>query len=192
MGCSLRSRPVIIVVIPVNTTFETHVSRRFERNKIQLVADSTLHGQWLTRMLATDTNEKALAKRISRGLARQGLASDGQGEYPIGSIAEIETDNAVYYLLTVSRFDAGGVAWSTQKDVERALESLALHYDKRGQGNPLYLPLIGTGRSRSGLTPQESLDLAEEVLTQNSRGLYGKVRIVVLPENAPEVGLEGD
>jgi len=86
-------------------------------------------------MLATDTNEKALAKRISRGLARQGLASDGQGEYPIGSIAEIETDNAVYYLLTVSRFDAGGVAWSTQKDVERALESLASHYDKRGQGN---------------------------------------------------------
>jgi len=191
-GFRNRSKRKCIVVIPVNTTFETRITRRFEGNRIHLVSDSTLHGQWLARIIDTKVNTKNLSKRITRSLKRQGFSADACNEYPIGSIAEIETTNAVYYLLAVSRFEKDNVAHSTSESIFRALTSLAVHYDARGQGNPLYIPLIGTGRSRSGITPKESLNLIKQAFLHDGRGLYGNVHIVVHPANVSEFNLGDD
>ncbi len=54
-----KSKSKNIVVIPVNTRFDTHVSRKFEGSVKQVVSDKTLHGMWLERMLQrSNTKEK--------------------------------------------------------------------------------------------------------------------------------------
>lgn len=55
-------------------------------------------------------------------------------------------------------------------------------YDCKGQGYELYLPLVGTGRSRAGLSYQESYNLIKKVLLENEGQIQGHITIVVQTE----------
>ncbi len=111
------------------------------------------------------------------------------GAYPIGTVAVLETYKCVFLLLAISHFDGNGNAQSTQQDIARAIESLLRHYDTHGQGADLYLPLLGTGLSRAGLSNTESYKLLVDAATSGAAHITGKVTIVVLPEVADELDL---
>lgn len=55
----------------------------------------------------------------------------------------------------------------------------------------MYVPLMGTSLSRTGLTLKESYDLLRETFSQHSDMITGGVNIVVKPENMQELGIEG-
>ena len=101
----------------------------------------------------------------------------------------METYKCVFLLLAISHFDGNGNAQSTQQDIASAIESLLRHYDTHGQGANLYLPLLGTGLSRAGLSNAESYKLFVDAATSRAAHISGKVTIVVLPEVADELGL---
>lgn len=188
-GFRNRSKVKNIVVIPTNSVFSTHVTRKFESEEAPLVSDVTLHGQWITRMVESGSKEGMLDVRIRNSLKRQGILPGTSGTYAIGSIAEIETENAVYYLLAISDFDANNNAHSTKESIRRSTSMLVEHYDRRGQGKPIYLPLIGTGMSRANLDPKESLDMLVEAFVGN--GLFtGTATIVITPTSAQQLGWE--
>lgn len=52
-------------------------------------------------------------------------------------------------------------------------------YDKHGQGASLYLPLVGSGRSRVNLSNDQSYDLIVDTIMENIEFLQGKINIVV-------------
>lgn len=114
-----------IVVIPVNTAFDTHVTRKFEGESNPVVSDMTIHGQWLSRMEQSGENLTDLDKRISDSLTCLGYAvvsveKSASGKckvYEIGSVAVIETKNAVYFLLAISEFDEANHAKSTPENM---------------------------------------------------------------------------
>ena len=178
-----------IVCIPVNTTFETKVTTKAEAEMKPLVSEETLHGKWLRRWVEAGNTIKELDKRIENNIKLQelqivGEAPAGNGKkqcYPIGTIVNIEAENAVYYLLAISDFDKNNNAQSEMEKIKKALECLLSFYDIRGQGYQLYLPLMGTGRSRAGLSHQESYDLIKKVLLDNERLLQGHITIVAEP-----------
>lgn len=178
-----------IICIPVNTTFETKVTTKTELEEKPLVSENTLHGQWLNRWVDSGNTIKELDKRIEDNINLQklkatGQASAGNGKkdcYPIGSIVNVETENAIYYLLAISDFDENNNARSETKKIETALKKLLEFYDCKGQGYDLYLPLIGTGRSRAGLSHQESFDLIKKVLLENEGLIQGHIIIDVEP-----------
>ena len=74
--------------------------------------------------------------------------------------------------------------------IKDSIESLLATYDQRGQGLDMYVPLIGTGRSRADLTHQESFDLIMRVLEEGSKGVHGKVTIVVRKGDEDKVTIE--
>lgn len=193
-GFSNRSKRKVMVVVPVNTTFETHVTRKYERRPTQLVADTTIHGQWLTRMEGAGQAD-GLQRRILGDLeTRYGVGSEsskGVRAFPIGSIAVIETKNAVFCLLAISSFDEDNRATSSAEDIGKAIADLLSFYDSMGQGLDMYLPLLGTGRSRAGLGYQESLELIVGTCMDNRSSLLGKVTIVASPEAMKELSIEG-
>lgn len=193
-GFSNRSKRKVMVAVPVNTTFETHVTRKYERRPTQLVADTTIHGQWLTRMEGAGQAD-GLHRRILGDLeTRYGVGSEcskGVRAFPIGSIAVIETKNAVFCLLAISSFDENNRATSSAEDIGKAMADLLSFYDSMGQGLDMYLPLLGTGRSRAGLGYQESLELIVGTCMDNRSSLLGKVTIVVSPEAMKELSIEG-
>lgn len=63
-------------------------------------------------------------------------------------------------------------------------------YNEHGQGYPLYLPLIGTGRSRAGLDFQESYDLIITVLEENIDYIQGEITIVIQPNIIQQINTE--
>lgn len=192
-GFSNRSKRKAIVVVPVNTSFETHVTRKYEQSPTQVVADSTIHGQWLTRMEKTGQVD-GLRNRIFDDLEARYGAWQAQGEglrsYPIGSIAVIETKRAVFCLLAISTFDERNRAMSSSEDIRRTVIDLLRFYDSEGQGLDMYLPLLGTGRSRAGLGYQDSLSLIVGTCMNNKSCLLGRVTIVASEEAMKELSIE--
>lgn len=184
-----------IVVIPVNTAFDTHVTRKLEGETNPVVSDMTIHGQWLSRMEQSGENPADLDKRIADSLACLGYTAarleksvSGKCEvYGIGSVAVIETNNAVYFLLAISEFDEANHVQSTPEDIRTAVNSLLQIYDRIGQGYDLYMPVMGTGRSRTGMLFGEAYRLLASVLIDNRIRIQGHVYIVVKPENMSEI-----
>ncbi|MDO4483965.1 MAG: DUF6430 domain-containing protein [Clostridia bacterium] len=112
--------------------------------------------------------------------------------YAIGSIAVINSSNAVYYLLAISTFDEQNIAHSTEYDIRKAVLSLLKFYNRYGNGYPLYLPLLGTGRSRAALSFQASFDLIREEMMDNIQLLQGQITIVASKEAMNDLKMEVD
>ena len=194
-GFGNRRREKNIIVIPVDATFETHLSRNMENDPAPLISPNTIHGQWLFRWEQAGNSILELDKRIEESLSARGIVSDMKSPspsgkqkcYPIGSVAAIETGNAVYYLLSISTLDEHNVARSSKDEIQRAIKALVEYYDSYGQGYTMYLPLIGTGRSRTGLGLQEAYELITSVLRDNNDHIHGNINIVLNAEAAKQI-----
>lgn len=175
-----------IVVIPVDTTFATEVTWGYEASPAPLISPKSIHGQWLVRMDSAGVDSEELAERIGSSLRRRLIAplQEGSGEYPIGAVAIVPNARSVFYLLAISRLDDHNNAHASREDILNALDSLLDTYDKEGQGLDMFVPLLGTGTSRAGLTHQESLDLIANETTAKKALVHGRVTIVVYRKDA--------
>ncbi len=105
-----------------------------------MVSETTIHGQWLTRMQKSGVSEEELYKRIVMSLQRFGTLSIGIAEnpkgrqqiYPIGSIAIVESKNASYFLVAISDFDKQNIAHSTAENIDKSVEALLEKYNAVG------------------------------------------------------------
>lgn len=190
-GFGNRKKARNLVVIPVDREFRTHVTRRYEDVPLQEVSERSLHGQWLIRMAQSGVLEGDLAGRIRDALDKRGVFAGADGAYPCGSVAPIDASSATYLLLAIARFDENGMARAAATEIEEAIIALLRYYDENGQGADLYIPLVGTGLSRSGIGKRESFDLIQSVVTDKSPFVGGKVTIVVPPDDVKEIGLDG-
>lgn len=194
-GFDNRHKKKNIVVIPVNTAFDTHITREIENDPYPLVSENTVHGQWLIRMKESGIQSDQLDIRISESLGRLGFTPVGEsmGEhgkrecYPVGAVAIIETSNAIYFLIAISQFDNYNNARSSSRDIDIALQSLLNIYDRVGLGYDLYLPLMGTGLSRAGLSIREAYIILTEKLICNSAKIHGHIHIIIKSEDRSEI-----
>lgn len=186
-GFGRRRKHKNIVVVPVDSTFDTVVTIGCEAFGKPRVSAMTLHGKWLQRMYQCGETPESLDKRIRENLELrriQPLDDETQNaRYPIGTVAVAENEKALFFLLAVSNFDEGNVAHSTSDTVRTALEALIDTYDTIGQGLDLYLPLIGTGLSRAGLSHIDSYRLITETLGNRMRDIHGNATVVVRPDD---------
>ena len=176
-----------IIVVPFNDTFDTLVEIANEKTNKPLISPNTLHGAWIKRYCADKKiSENDLNKRIQISLKNHDF--DGKRiirekgndvRYERGTVAIINGENnTIFYLLAISSFDDRNNAQCTRKELRDAIDSLMLFYDRNGQGIPMFLPLMGTGSSRVGITHQQSLKIIKSsVLT--SEKINGSVNIVV-------------
>lgn len=187
-GFNNRKKCHNIVVIPVNSSFDTVITRKWENESLPLVAATTLHGQWIERLLKAGVSIDELDNMINDSIKKRNIKplettaggkNSKQINYPIGSLIPIEYGNATYYLLVTSCFDENNTAHSSVMDIEKALVSLLEFYDIYGQGDSMYIPLIGTGRSRTGMTYQNAYDLIKRVVEEHSYRIQGQVHLVV-------------
>lgn len=183
-----------IVVIPVNTAFDTQLSTNAEEDLFPLVSEKTIHGQWLTRILQKIEKEE-LDQRIQKHLNASGAApigtSQGVGgkanKYPIGTTAAIQDQNTIYYLLAISDFDNKNVARSSRELIKNAVEKLLDYYDELGLGYEIYIPLLGTGKSRAHLKPKEAMQLIKDTFVEHQEKINGRIYIVALEDMIAEL-----
>ena len=179
-----RTKKKRIVVIPVNTSFNTHVSTQLENDPNPQVSGNTLHGSLLIRLLKKGLSEEQISERIRKNLIMNDLISEMSQriELPIGTIATLDFENVVFYFLAISTFDGNNNAHSSKENIETAIKMMVEYYDKKGQGYDLYMPLIGTGMSRANLSYQESYDLIFSTLLEKRNQIFGKINIVIQPD----------
>ena len=186
-----------IVVIPVNTAFDTHVSTKLEADGIPLVSENTLHGKWLIRWKRSGESVADLDSRIAESLNCQGKMPTGKSKskngkadcYKIGNTAIIDIEKAAFYLVATATFDERNNAHSTREEVKTALIKLLEIYDNFGQGYSMYIPLFGTGSSRVGLSYQESFGLIKQTLLENKNRIQGHIKIVVVSKAMKDIRL---
>ena len=178
-----RSKKKRIVVIPVNTAFDVHVTTQLENDPAPMVSSNTLHGNLLIRIKKSNIEELEIAERIRENL-RINMLIKGDEEkldLPIGTIASLDFGSSTIYMLAISKFNAKNKARSSKNDIQTAITKLLEYYDDKGQGYDLYLPLMGTGLSRAYLSNQESYDIIKSTLLKNKDRLQGKINIIILP-----------
>lgn len=184
-----------IVVVPVNTAFDTQLSSNSEDDIFPLVSENTIHGQWLKKIIPM-VGKQDLDNRIQNYLDKSmskptetinGICGGKSTKYPVGTTAVIQHGDAIFYLLAVSDFDERNVAKSSKEWIQSAISELIDFYDQRGLGYSLYIPLIGTGRSRAHLSAKESLQLITDSLIKNEKRINGNVTIVVLEKMIAEL-----
>ena len=190
-----KKKYTCITVIPVNTSFDTHVSRNYENGAYPLVSEKTLHGQWLYKIGQIGTDEDGIYEKIITGFKARNIQPIGRSLsnnaktdcYPVGTVAVYEHNGNFFYLTAVSGFNENNNAHSSAESIEKAFCSVLKEYNESGQGYDLYIPLIGTGRSRAGLSNQESFDLIIKCLKNNTNLIQGKLTIVIRPEDFKKI-----
>ena len=191
-GFSSRRKKKNIVVIPVNTRFDTHLATKLENAVHPMISSETIHGEWLLRMEKHKGRIDDIPDRIKSDLESKNHNCNSRNEYSIGTIASIDIGNTCFYLLAISNFDDCNRANSKPEYIQTAVNSLLDYYDVNGQGYEMYIPLLGTGRSRAGMSIQESFDLIMYEIAKRYDAFHGKITIVVSNDNKDEINIGGD
>ena len=147
-----------VKVIPVNEYFDTH-------NGDGIINPYSLHGQFLSLF---DGRIEELRQQIESQLSQmQPLPSNRQRSmvpglpqvrYPLGTCIRITDNGNTYMLVAVTRFDQNehvDVATEEYPEIIRKMYNGIEHIQ---DGNPVYLPLIGSGISGYQLTNMQLLD----------------------------------
>lgn len=174
-----RTKRKNIIVVPVDSEFHTHITRAFEKNRLHEVSAQSLHGQFLSRFEQSGEKLEKLPIRITEDLSKRNVKKDSFGKYPIGTIAVIEHSSAIFFLLVISNFDENNNAHSSKEDIMHSMDELSVFYDKYGEGYDLYIPLFGTGKSRSAISLQESYDMIVNCYKNNPERIQGNIHVVI-------------
>lgn len=181
-----KSKEKRIVVIPVETSFQTQISTTISDNPFPLVSENTLHGKWIAAWKHGQNTVEDLNSRIHKSLIAQGIDSSN-GKFPIGTISIVEKGNTKFFLTAISEFDEYNMAHSNQDNIAKAIMNILKTYDRSGQGYSLYMSLIGTGRSRTKMKTIEAWMLIKEIVLSNSECIQGNINMVVLQDAFEEI-----
>lgn len=185
------------IVIPVNSTFDIIVN---EAGTTQpLVSSTTLHGKWLTRCsewgLSLEDIDEQIKKTLSdivifKSRTRSQKKKGKLQEYPIGTIVPIKgSHNTIFLLTALSAFDEKNNAQSTSENLSNVIRSIVKYIDENGQGEPLYLPVMGTGLSRMNLEKNEAFHLIKYELLASSLRIHEKITIVIYSDSKNEISI---
>ena len=168
-------------VIPVNRCFDTIVDDK-------LVARSSLHGKFLSALIANNHfSPESLNRRIQLSLSDepcdiltfQDKPAGNLKRFPAGTIVKIDAESKQFFLLGLSRFNKDLKAITSKEDYIVAIQKLIEYCDSYAQGGMVFLPLIGTGLSRVGVTQKDAFSYLYHTIVLNKEHLSFDITIVM-------------
>lgn len=155
-----------ISVIPVDDNFTMKLDSKGEDSP--LISKDSLHGKFIDRMnrLGYTSNKiKTNTKRINKG-----------DNFEIGKFAYGQTE---FWFLPISHLGKRNKAESSMDTIIKAMNAVIDEYDIAGQGYPLYMPVLGTGRSRVFKSNEEAIRFITQKISTKSSFLSGTMHIVI-------------
>lgn len=190
-----------IVVIPVNTCFDTIVDEDISKVKKPLVSLESIHGKWIKAITSLGISLDELDKKIKDSLEKQEIYpisvipenEKNRGkreEYAKGTTAIInENENTYFFLFALSKFDDYNNAQRLKEEFVDMIHGLISFYNKNGQGYELFVPLMGTNLSRIDLSHEEALDILESSFKLYSDKMHGKISIIIYNKEKNKVAI---
>lgn len=185
-----------IVVIPVNTHFDTIVEDENVANP--LVSSTTMHGMWIKKyIISMNISQQVLQERICQFLNGRGIGYENavrekgnNRKYPLGTCALLEGNNDInFILLALSEFDDRNNAHTTKDGLINCVHSLVEFINEQCQGKTCYIPIMGTGRSRTGLSHKESLHIILSTLDLYKEKIFSPINVVIYNKDKDQVSI---
>jgi len=175
------------VVVSTNSTFDTSMANG-------LIATDSLQGQVATRFFQSNTDEIDMQLQADLSKAKGTARADAPGknvEYPIGTVARVKGHGRTFYFLAMSRLNAQGTASTSIREVEDALSSLWTFILTHGELKDLSVPLMGTGRGRTGYPRKKMAErIAQSFVDGSNKQVFSnRISIVIRPEDAENFGV---
>lgn len=176
-----------IIVVDVNTAFDTILEDSSVVNP--LVSIKTIHGQWIKNMIdygieLSDINNHIDSElnKISEEPVIKNRIKGKCKIYKRGTIIPYKLNNTTLYLFALSEFDEHNKANCNRKEFIESVKVLIEYYINNGQGEPIYMSLMGTGMSNVNLTPSESLRLLISMTRLYNDKITGDINFIVKKE----------
>lgn len=170
------------VIVSTSTTFDTDMASG-------LIDTDSIQGQVATKFFNANTAE--IDRQLNIDLAElQGTerldAPGKKTEYPIGTVARVKSHNRTFYFVAMSRLNVQGNASSSSRDVEDALEATWTFVRTSGRLRGLSVPLMGTGRGRTGIPRKKMVERIAQSFADGSKNhvFSNRLSIVIRPEDA--------
>lgn len=190
-----------IVVVGVNTAFDTIVDQNLSKVNKPLVSINSLHGQWISKMEKQEISINELNTAIQNNLKQQQFkpisilerSKKERGNLDIyrkGTIAIYEHKNTIFYLLAIADFDENNNAQNTRAELTKTIESLIKYYNQKGQGYDIYIPLLGAGLSRTNISAEESLETIISEIKINKSRIHGNINIIVYKKDRNKIAID--
>ena len=110
--------------------------------------------------------------------------------YENGTIVVLEGQNGItYFLMALSEFDENNKAQSSKESIVECLKKLLDFYDGNGQGFEIFITLMGTGLSRSGMSHEEALQTIKSVFQLYSDSIHGEFNIIIYHKDKGKVSI---
>ena len=146
-----------VVVIPVNDFFDGKLGDH--------VSENSLHGQFIKRVLggqsqsfiSLTTEALVNVEPEEEGVARSSGRCD---RYSIGTVARVDVNDRRYLLVALSHTDPLSLkASASVHDLWTCLEGVWKGIRESSNGQPVRMPLIGSGLSGVGLPPRHLIEI---------------------------------
>ena len=170
------------VVVSTNTTFDTDMASG-------LIDTDSVQGQVATRFFNANTAEIDRQLDIDLSAVQGSQHANALGkkiEDPIGTIARVKSHNRTFYFVAMSRLNAQGNAGATSREIEDALEATWTFVRTHGNLRNLSIPLIGTGRGRTGIPRKKMVERIAQSFVDGSKNhtFSNRLSVVIRPEDA--------
>lgn len=151
-----------VILIPVNEYFDTHVGDG-------IIDPSSVHGQFINKYFANRIEE--LDKKINeslinvKGKTNVARTLGKRVRYPLGTCATVLDGGNKYVLFALSHFDDHNTAYLDRAEYASIIHNVLEYVTTICEANSVYIPIIGTGLSRLGLTNQRVLHYLIDVIS---------------------------
>lgn len=159
-----------ITVIPVDDDFTMKLSLKGEESP--LISKDSLHGKFINRMdkLGITSNKvKINTEYINKN-----------DDFKIGKFTYGLTE---FWLVPISHLGKRNMAESSIDIITKAIDAIIDEYDIVGQGYPLYMPILGTGRSRVFKSNEDAIGIITQRISMKSSYLSGIIHIVIFKKD---------
>ena len=168
-----------ISVIPVDSKFTMSLSSKGD--SAPLIAKDSLHGKFIVRLNKGGRSKSKLNSKIVFIETDNGLK--------IGKTTIKKTE---FWLVPISTLDKRNRAISSIDDINKAIDAILDEYDVSGQGESIYIPLLGTGRARVFQNYLESLNFLKTKIIERAGRLNGEITIVVYKKDYANKNIKGE
>ena len=184
------------VAIAVNRCFDTIIDD-------ELIAKRSLHGIVMEKLYANHIyTQEELDSDIQRQLTKrkvkyETIESDDKPRgnlkrYEPGTVVEILGEEGVtYFFLALASLDDSLHAHVSDDEYVMALIKMLVYINKRSQGRPLFMPLIGAGQSDTKKNERDILEYLVKLLKLNRNLINCDVHIVVYQSNKVNISIAG-
>lgn len=155
-----------ICIIPVDDEFT--MKQKDNKNNNPLISKDSIHGKWLTRL-----SKSGISSNKIKMNTKHIESSDG---FRIGKFTYGMTE---FWLVPISHLGIKGKAESSIDKINIAIDAIIEEYDVSGQGDSLYIPLLGTGRARVFETYMDSLNFIKKKIIEKADKLNGRIYLII-------------